>query len=190
MLALCKLKSTAPMSMSKYNQHMPALENESADERDRRLAPEHCDFSADGHVVIYGLRFKLALDRATQMDGRKIKGRGNSTFTKHFMSGVIVDDPCEIVTDLTRDTVVCEPYLCGYAGIKGGKGPKVIRHYPVIPAWAGTIGFRILDPVITQDVFTDMLNIAGCRVGIGRWRPEVAGMKGRFRVEDIAFVKD
>jgi hypothetical protein len=45
----------------------------------------------------------------------------------------------------------------------------------------------ILDPIITEDVFREMVEIAGMFIGIGRFRPEKGGTNGRFRIKSLVW---
>ena len=54
----------------------------------------------------------------------------------------------------------------------------------------GVVTFIILDDIITEDVFTQVLRSAGMLVGIGRFRPENRGFYGRFAVERVEWIED
>jgi hypothetical protein len=49
---------------------------------------------------------------------------------------------------------------------------------------------QILDPIITEAVFTEILQKCGIYIGLGRWRPEKGGVNGRFNVTNIAWNAD
>jgi hypothetical protein len=51
--------------------------------------------------------------------------------------------------------------------------------------WSANFVALILDPEITKDVFTRMLEISGKFRGIGRWRPEKGGQNGRFVIDSV-----
>jgi hypothetical protein len=51
--------------------------------------------------------------------------------------------------------------------------------------WAATFDVIVLDPIISAEIFEEMLTMAGMFIGIGRFRPEKGGTNGRFRVESI-----
>jgi hypothetical protein len=71
-------------------------------------------------------------------------------------------------------------------GIRGS-GKRVPRRFPIVNEWQATFDVYILDPIITQDVFTEMVEIAGMFIGIGRFRPEKGGTNGRFRIEKLVW---
>ena len=126
--------------------------------------------------------FKQSLDRAASMLGRQIPGKGKSTYTKFFLSGVLCINPL-ILPDL-EENVRGERIHANSDGVRGS-GKRVWRIFPVIDDWEGYVPFTILADEITKDVFEDHLRQAGAFVGIGRFRPQNGGFFGRFTVESI-----
>lgn len=190
--AIAKLKSTAPFSFSGFvdpdSQEGEARrrDNESFPEWDKRIAPMRAEYTNDGHVIIHAMRFKKSIEAAAKYLGDKIPGRGNSNYTKHFLAGIQVEGGIRCAE--TRKTIECKPFMCSSTGKRGADaGAKVIRHYPMIPKWAGEITFYVSDTVITQGIFRRHLEAAGLFVGVGRWRPECGGCNGRFKVVSIKF---
>jgi hypothetical protein len=51
--------------------------------------------------------------------------------------------------------------------------------------WEFKTGVIILDPIITEEVFREMLDYAGMYIGIGRFRPENGGTNDRFRLKEL-----
>jgi hypothetical protein len=68
-----------------------------------------------------------------------------------------------------------------------GSGKRVLRRFPLIASWEASFDVFILDPIITEDVFREMVEIAGMFIGIGRFRPEKGGTNGRFRIKSLAW---
>jgi hypothetical protein len=66
-----------------------------------------------------------------------------------------------------------------------GSGKRVWKCYPMIDAWTCEVVFTILDDVITEDVFTNVLTQAGQLIGIGRFRVRNRGTYGRFAVKEV-----
>jgi hypothetical protein len=56
---------------------------------------------------------------------------------------------------------------------------------PIIPAWQADFVAMILDPIITEDVFHEMLEIGGLFIGLGQNRPQNGGSSGRFEIVAI-----
>jgi hypothetical protein len=54
-----------------------------------------------------------------------------------------------------------------------------------MPKWSATFDVIILDPIISEDIFREMLTMAGMFIGVGRFRPEKGGTNGRFKIEEI-----
>lgn len=80
-------------------------------------------------MIIPGIQFKNALAEAAKFYNESIPGKGKSTWTKNFLSGILVTDNLD--TGYTRETVKHETLLC-----KVGSG-KVEKTFPVIPSWEG-----------------------------------------------------
>lgn len=116
--------------------------------------------------------------------GKQIKGKGKSTYTKHFEAGVLVMDP--LVLPIKKDEVQGE-WLFAPSDGKRGSGSRVDKCFPVIPKWSGKVTFHILDDTITEDVFREHLEEAGKFIGIGRFRPRNNGFYGRFAVKSLVW---
>lgn len=113
----------------------------------------------------------------------QIPGKGKSTFTKHFESGVMVNDVSLI--GIHKDDVIGDWVFVPVDGVRGG-GKRVYKCYPLIPpGWQTDVNFMILDDTITESVFRQHLIQAGSIIGIGRFRPRNNGYYGRFKVLDI-----
>lgn len=71
---------------------------------------------------------------------------------------------------------------------KGGKGSRVWRSFPYVPAgWSCKVNLLVLDEQLeSKDTLQRLLGRAGKFVGIGRFRPERGGFYGRFAVEGLA----
>jgi hypothetical protein len=61
----------------------------------------------------------------------------------------------------------------------------VWRTFPVIPSWDAEVIFNITDDTVTKEVFEETLIESGKFVGIGRFRPQSGGTKGRYEVVDV-----
>jgi hypothetical protein len=180
--AIATLRSIAPYSQSRAHE-TEKLPREAPDAYEQRTWRERCHYrKEDNRVFIPPHAFKQALDRAAKMLGRQIPGKGKSTFTKFFESGVLCADP--IVLPITKDEAAAVRIHANADGVRGS-GKRVWRTYPVIEEWEGRMSFIVLADEITEDVFADHLKQAGQFVGIGRFRPEKGGWNGRFEVIKI-----
>lgn len=180
-IATAHLKSISPYSQSRAHES-EKLNRETADEYEKRTWREKGHYTKDGRMFIPPMGFKQALDRAAQMLGRQIPGKGKSTYTKFFLSGVMCIDPP--VLPNKKDDIRGEKIHANADG-KRGSGKRVWRTFPVIDEWAVPVTFHVIADEITDDVFEEHLQQAGAFVGIGRFRPGNGGFFGRFRVEKI-----
>jgi hypothetical protein len=138
----------------------------------------------DGRVFIPPMAFKMALDAAAKMLGRQIPGKGKSTYTKFFLSGVLVMEPA--ILPVTKEDVQGDRIFANADGIRGS-GKRVWRMFPRIDSWQADIPFHVIADEITPDVFEEHLRQAGAFVGIGRFRPQSGGYYGRFEIKKIAW---
>jgi hypothetical protein len=180
---IAKLKSSSPYSQSRAH-ITPKLNKEGPDDFEERTWREKTHVNSNGNIVIPGMAFKMALDATAKLLGHKIPGRRNATYTKHFLSGVLVNDDVEI--DMKKSEVTGERIYVNADGVRGS-GKRVWRTFPLIPSWEAEVTFYIADDTISQEVFEEHLRESGKFVGIGRFRPQVGGTKGRFSVVNLAW---
>lgn len=181
-----RLKSITPYSQSR--QHgVQREEKETWEDWEERTWKLKAHVNGDGRsIFIPPMSFKQALDTTAKRLGIQIPGRGKMTYTKSFLSGVLIMD--QLPTQSTIEDVEGEWINANADGVRGS-GKRVRRCFPVIPRWEGEVRFHILDDTITQDIFERVLREAGQFVGIGRFRPENGGFYGRFSVEAIKWQK-
>lgn len=182
--ATVKIRSLSPYSQSRVT---PAPgKGVDKDEHERETWRLRIHQNDAGHVVIPAAAFKSALMDAAQFLGTKIPGQKNATYTKHFRAGVMVLEDLDL--GIKAEKVEGEWLFMNSDGVRNG-GKRVMRCFPVIPAWSGEVTFHIFSPTITKDVFEDMLKAAGLFIGIGRWRPQNGGTKGRFTFDEVKWEK-
>lgn len=174
-----KIAGSAPYSASRAH-CAEKLNKETADAYEERTWKEKAHIE-NGAVVIPPMAFKIGLDRAAKMLGRQIPGKGKSTYTKFFESGVIVTEPVPIATE---DAIKKERIHANADGVRGS-GKRVWRNFPRIDDWSGTVTFHVIADEITKEVFEEAVNYAGLAVGVGRFRPERGGYFGRYTVESF-----
>lgn len=90
-IATATLHSIAPYSQSRYHD-TPKLDKERPDDYEMRTWANRLSVTDDGNVFIPPMAFKKSLETAARFLGQQIKGRGKSTYTKHFKAGVLVTD--------------------------------------------------------------------------------------------------
>jgi hypothetical protein len=182
-LAVATLRSASPYSQSRPKD-APKGERESHDDYEKRTWRNHLHVTPDGFVFIPAMVFKNCLAETAKFIGMQIRGKGKSTYTKHFEGGVQVND--NLVLPYRAEDIEYERLFLPSDG-RRGSGSRVWKNYPVIPQWHGDVHFLILDETITEKVLAIHLRDAGRFVGIGRWRARNNGQYGRFIVEALAW---
>ena len=141
----------------------------------------------NGMVCIPPLSLKAALAEAAKYCKRQIPGQGKCTYTQKFKSGLLVQSEL-IPTGTFLDNVRKAGVFGDSKGKSGGTGGgRVWKFFPTIDKWEAKVQFTILDDIITEEVFREILVEAGRFIGIGTWRPQNGGEHGRFEVVDIAW---
>lgn len=182
------IRGVAPYSQSKFVD-VPKLSKETHDDFEKRTWFERVHLNDDGLPVMPAMALKKALEGAAGYLG-KIPGQRNATYTKRVKSGLLITEDLPLYLDsgarVTRDDVLSD-WLFLDAGGKAGQGStRVKRRMPKIASgWRATTTVYVADDVITQDVMKDLIHNAGLFVGVGRWRPAVGGLHGRFVLDKI-----
>jgi len=181
--ALALIKGVSIYSPGKHvsEEH---LDKESPDAYEKRTWRERAHYDDKGIAFIPPMCFKKALDTAAARLGDKIKGRRNQTWTKYFLSGVMVVDP--LTLGVKREDVKGQWLFVPSDGKKGGS-TRVDRCFPVFEKWGGQLPFLVLDDLITEAVFERTLEQAGAFVGVGTFRPERGGYFGRFEIPKVTW---
>lgn len=180
--AVAQLESVSPFSWSKVIDEESKRAKEAPEAAEARLWRERIHADADGNCFIPPMAFKKCLEESAKFLKEKIKGKGNSTWTKHFEAGVLVTDP--LFVGVKKDDVKGERLFVPSDGQPGG-GKRVWKIFPFIPEWKGSVVFHVLDDEITEDIFKSTLENAGSFIGVGRFRPKNRGFYGRFAVKSI-----
>jgi hypothetical protein len=168
----------SPYSQSRKH-NTPKLDKETWDDQEARTWREKCTVNEKGEIVIPAMAFKQALDAVAKRLGDQIPGKGKSTYTKHFVGGVICEEDVMLVGCYKKDC----PSITISANSDGvrGSGKRVDRTFPQWPKWNGRARFVIMDDTITNEVFERHFREAGRFIGVGRFRPEKGGLNGRFQ---------
>lgn len=153
---------------------------------DKAIWREKATPGPDGEWVIPARAFHWAFISAAKKLGRKIPGRGSVQYTQFVESGMLfvnalgLKKQCDKL-DFGQD---CISVLCDAQGRKGkAASTRVVRRFPYIEQWSGTLEAKIFAGELLHDGFLrEVAELAGIQVGVGRWRPEMAGQNGRFRI--------
>ena len=179
-LAKVNIISNSPYSQGKnYSEDMvPTLKGENKQDYEKRTWRERCHYTKDGTIFIPPMQFANALKVASKYLSIQIPGKGKSTYTKNFESGVLVREP--LMLTVNKADVEGEWVFIPSDGIRGS-GSRVWKCFPVIREWKGTVTYYIMDDVITEDVFRTVFQSSGNLIGIGRFRPRNWGWYGCFK---------
>lgn len=194
-----KLEGVTPLLQSRSHEQ-PKLNRELADAYERRTwrykahvvggfeHPDTLEIYADAddrQVVIPGISFKRSLDEIAKYLGRQVPGRGKATYTKHFEAGVQCIGAIELKSakgDPIKAADLKQQRIFVNADGVRGSGKRVHRLFPAIDAgWLGDAVFEVWDDLITEEVFTEHLIMAGSIIGVGAFRVRNGGFCGRFR---------
>lgn len=183
---------------SPYSQSKPHLDEkknkETAQDYEARTWRSRLHVDKEGYVVIPAMAFKNCLAEAAKFLSLQIPGKGKSTYTKHFESGILLFESTRIFgadgnpirkesCDTDGSQLFGDWIFTPSDGVPGS-GKRVYRCYPVIsPPWSTVIEMAIADDIITEDVLVQHLETAGNLIGIGRWRVRNRGLYGRFKSE-------
>lgn len=184
--ATLTIRGTAPLSQSRQHDE-PELEREAKDAYDKRTWRHKLNVETiDGKpsVVIPAHGMMQCIAAGAKYSKRQIPGQGKATWTAKFSAGIaILSNPA---LNIDPEAVGCITISANADGVRGS-GKRVTRRFPIIHAWQSTFQVQILDPIITEDVFREMVEIAGMFIGVGRFRPEKGGTNGRFAIEDLTW---
>jgi hypothetical protein len=173
------LKGLTPYSQSRAHD-APKLQGELHDDYDKRTWLEHAHFNSDGNVTIPAHAFHQCVIAAAKYSKKQIPGQGKATWTAKFTSGLMMVSG-DIAIDRRAEDLKCIPIYANTDGIRGS-GKRAFRRYPVLYEWSAGTEIAILDPIITEDIFKEIIGLAGLFIGLGRFRPEKGGTNGRFKM--------
>lgn len=179
--AICHLKSISPYGQSKFIPDSRG-KRELHEDYENRIWRERMHYNKEGIVFIPPLQFCNSLKEAAKFVNKQIPGQGKATFTKNFEAGVMVVEGLSL--GIHKDEVEKETVHVPSDGRRGGT-KRVLKNFPKIDSWEGKVTYLILDNIITQDVFEEVLVTSGNLIGIGHFRPRNWGYYGRFEVKKI-----
>lgn len=190
--AIVKLQSTSPYSQSRKHD-TPKLEGESPDAHEQRTWKErmHVHVYNKGKptertsVVIPASGLSQSIADAAKFLNKKIEGQRNSTWTKHFVAGVAVLADVDLNID---PKTARRQAINAHANGQRGSGSRVTRFFPTFDEWETEFEITIFDPLITEAIFTEVLEAAGLFVGVGQFRPQNLGTNGRWEVLRIEWI--
>jgi hypothetical protein len=179
--AICKLRGITPVTFGKFHQ-TEKLPKELAGDFEQRTWREKLHVNNNNNVILPGTMFGNCIRESAKFMSIQIPGKGKATYTKHFEAGIIIKN--DIVLPIKKEDVVGQPIHVPSDGRPGGT-TRVIKIFPRVDEWEGTLTVLIGDEIITADIFEQVLVNGGNLIGIGTWRPRKRGMNGRFELIDM-----
>lgn len=178
------IEGTSPYSQSKKHEE-PKLAKETPDDYEARTWREKCTVNDKGNIILPGSAIKQSIDSAASLLSLKIPGKGSKLYTKLFYTGIAVFEDL----DLQVPKGEVEPIkLYVHANGQRDSGSRVYRYFPIIPApWGGEIDVLVIDDTIPNEIVEKVIVAAGRAIGVGRSRPQMRGMNGRFRIKSFAW---
>jgi hypothetical protein len=180
-----KVHGISPLGYSRHYE-VPRLEKESHDAYEWRTWRNRLHVDKEGQCVISPMQWKNMLRDVGKFLGERIPGKGKSSYSKHFLSGILVVDPSPL--GIAADEVPYERIFVPADGIRGS-GKRVWKNFPVIHEWTTEAVVFILDETITPPVFEHHFRQAGQFIGLGFFRPANGGIKGRFEVLEFKWTR-
>lgn len=184
-IATVTIRGITPMTQS-HQHDSPKLEGENANDYDIRTWRNKLNTEIrDGRqtIVIPAHGVHQCIAAAAKYSKRQIPGQGKATWTAKFTAGIsLLDHPALNIDPASVSAIMISANADGVRG----SGKRVPRRFPVIPAgWQSTFDVLILDPIIKEDIFSEMLELAGMFIGLGQFRPQNGGTNGRFTIVSV-----
>ena len=160
-------------------------EGETPVEREKRTWKQRAHYNDKGKVIIPGYMIKTTLEPAAKLLGERVGGAKIGKGMSHYLRLIQIEG--DILTNIAQDNL---EGLTAFVSANGKPdGGKVMRTYPKISKWSGTLTvvYPTLGSVLNDDIVMKYLEIAGSYIGIGHWRPGApsCGTYGRFSVERV-----
>ena len=179
-----KFKSLSPVLFC----HIEGEERKQGEEPaefDKRIWKKRAHYNEEGKVVIPGYMIKTTLEPAAKLLGRRVGGKKMGKSLAHYLRLIRIDG--DVLTNTTEDNL---KGVMAFVSSNGKPdGGKVMRIYPKIDRWEGTLTLSYLDlGTLNDDIVMEHLEVAGSCVGIGHWRPGApsCGSYGRFSAEKVS----
>jgi hypothetical protein len=186
------VESLTPIGYGRYYEleYPPTpAEQASKDLYEKRTWMKRLWINEDGFVFIPAVDFKGSFVNAASQNilPDRVPGTGNKgTYTKHFTAGFHIIN--SIVTKYTEQDVVSNKWgkwLHVPANAQKGGKTRVMRCFPTIPKWNGTLQAIVHDPCLTKEIIKKFGDAAGLVIGVGSLRVQNGGMWGQFKITSV-----
>jgi hypothetical protein len=145
-----------------------------------RCRPDDPDGATERRITIPPMAFHLCLQETASYLGMKIPGGGSKTYTKHFIRGLLFNEP--IVLDHRPEDCRIESVWLPLPGGQGSARPRGWKYFAVLDTWDAAVPFIVVDEILKRDVLERHWQLAGSITGIGVWRTINRGLWGKFRL--------
>ena len=171
----------------------PLKDRESHDDHEKRTWRDRANADTNGNMFIPAMGIKRCIEGAVNRAGDKIKGKGQRTWSKVFMSGMIVPANGPLIEAATnkpfnKNTVAGTWVFVPSDGMRGGS-KRVNKCFPTVLGWKSTFDLCVTDDAIPEDLLKKYIGDAGMFVGFGCNRIEKGGTGGFFVLESCKEVK-
>lgn len=185
---ICNITGASALAFGKYVS-VEKKDKEKHAEFEKRTWREKLHYDEEGFVFIPTFALKNMMSASAAYLGKKIEGKGNHTYTKHFEGGIIVPENAYVTDEngnkVHKDNVTGDWRMVPSDGKKGGT-TRVEKCFPTIPNWKIIAKFMLIDNIVTPEVFAEHLIEAGWYIGLMSFRPRNGGINGRFIVNSIS----
>jgi len=160
-------------------------DKESHNDYEDRVWEDRLHTHPDGKIYIPGAALQKCMQAAGQHMAEHLEYPGKGTWTKHFLRGLSVSGDIDLDTDKYGRL---DLYVPAQPGNKRS-GTRVWKHFPVVKKWDADVEFLVMDPVITESVFKEVLYGAGAFIGLGAMRAENGNSNGRFICTKLEWIE-
>ena len=188
-----KIEGTAPIAFGAPIR-APKETGETHDAYEQRTWRERLHEDPEGYIFIPPMALKNCLSEVAQYLGESVKGKGKATYTKHFVTGILVTDPMPVFNGDGKRIKAAdvEPLrLFVPADGKRGGGKRVWKNFPTIPTpWSATATIYVREPVLIDkpEKVEEYLSHSGKFIGLGSLRIRNNGYFGGFKVTEFKVV--
>lgn len=191
-----KLQGTSPYLYSKVITSVKG--GESHQDFEEKVWIERAHVDGKGQLQVPTRAIKGALTDTAQYMGETIPGKGKSTYTKRFKSGIrflapfvpMLDGEGNRIKIDDRDKIEALWAFVPSNG-KPGDGSRVWKAFPKVSEWSMVVDLMVLDEIIKPEKLKEYIAVCGQFQGIGTWRPSRGGEYGSFiLIDDSVEIKE
>lgn len=159
---------------------------EAHDAFEKRVWRERMWCNEDGYVFLPPNALKRTLENCAKYLSETIPGKGKSTYTKHFLAGLMVINDIVLKPYIKPEDVQGVWMAVPSDGMRGGT-KRVMKCFPVITSWTAEAEVILTDPILIDkpEKVEEYINHAGKFVGLMSMRPQNGGSYGRYYAKNF-----